>query len=345
MIYGWHDNNIHGIIIFVNDYSLIKQILKNHDAFIGDILENEPLAPRTTFKVGGCAELFIAPQNYYSFQIAIDALLQNKIRFFIMGGGSNIVFPDEGFKGAVISTCNFNDTAFYAPSNISPKFGQIKLQKNQVLITCFSGTPMAAFVNFCVQNNISGMEQFAGLPGSVGGAVFMNARCFDKSISDILFSVSYMDYSDSKIKLNQQLMDPKDWAYKKSPYQTGNHFITTATFLLTQKNASDNEKIDAECKKYIAERVSKGHFKFPSAGSVFKNNRSFGMPSGQIIDQAGLRGYAIGGAKVADFHGNFIINSGNAKACEIKQLVEYVQNKVHEKFGFSLEPEIIFVEN
>ncbi len=329
----------------MNDYQIIKEILKNHDAFKGDILENEPLGPKTTFKIGGPAELFIAPENFYSFQIALEALLKNNVRFFIMGGGSNIVFADEGFKGAVISTCNFNDTAYYPPSNISPQFGKITLQKNEVLITCFSGTPMAAFVNFCTENSISGVEEFAGLPGTVGGAVYMNARCFDKSISDVIFSVSYQDYSDSKIKLHQELFNPKEWAYKKSPYQTGKKFITTATFRLIQKNASEQEKIKQECKKYIAERVDKGHFKFPSAGSVFKNNRDFGKPSGMIIDEAGLRGLTCGGAKVADFHGNFIINTGNATAQDVKTLVEQVQNKVHQKFGFSLEPEIIFIDN
>ena len=329
----------------MNDYSNVKQILKNHEAFKGDIFENEPLAPKTTFKIGGPADLFIAPENFYSFQIALEALLKNNIRFFIMGGGSNIVFADEGFRGAVISTCNFNDTAYYPPSNISPQFGKITLAKGEVLITCFSGTPMAAFVNFCTENSISGVEQFAGLPGTVGGAVFMNARCFDKSISDVIFSVSYQDYSDSKIKLHQELYNPQEWAYKKSPYQTGKKFITTATFRLIQKNASEQEKIRTECKKYIAERVDKGHFKFPSAGSVFKNNRDFGKPSGMIIDEAGLRGLTIGGAKVADFHGNFIINTGNASSKDIKALVEQVQTSVSQKFGFSLEPEIIFVDN
>ena len=329
----------------MNDYTLIKQILKNHDAFIGDILENEPLAPKTTFKIGGNADLFIAPQNYYSFQIALEALLQNNIRFFIMGGGSNIVFADEGFRGAVVCTTNFSDAAYFPPSNISPQFGKIKLKKDQVLVTCFSGTPMAAFVNFCTENSISGVEQFAGLPGTVGGAVFMNARCFDKSISDIIFSVSYQDYSDSKIKLQQELYNPEKWAYKTSPYQSGKKFITTATFLLTQKNASDQPDIQSECKKYISERVNKGHFKFPSAGSVFKNNHAFDKPSGMIIDEAGLRGLTCGGAKVADFHGNFIINTGNATAKDIKTLVQQVQEKVQQKFGFSLETEIIFVEN
>ena len=329
----------------VADYEEIIQILKNHDAFKGEIKENEPLATKTTFKVGGPADLFIAPQNYYSFQIAIDALLQNNCRFFIMGGGSNLVFSDEGYRGAIICTSNFSDAAYFQPSNISPQFGKVTLAKNQTLITCFCGTPMKELVDFCTENSISGMERFAGLPGSVGGAVYMNARCFDCSISERLFSVSWIEFSQNKTELKQEKFDPSQWAYKKSPYQSGNKFITTATFLLTQKNASEQESIVQECQKYINEREARGHFKFPSAGSVFKNNRSFGKPSGQIIDEAGLRGYAIGGAKVADFHGNFIINNGNAKASEIKQLVEYVQSQVKQKFGFMLEPEIIFVEN
>ena len=327
------------------DYEKIVKILKNHEAFKGEIVCNQLLAQKTTFKVGGPADLFISPQNYYSFQIAMDALLTNDVRFFIMGGGSNLVFADEGFRGAVVCTSQFSDTAYYQPSNISEQFGKIELKKRQTLITCFCGTPMASLVKFCTENNISGLEQFAGLPGSVGGAVYMNARCFDLSISDRLFSVSWMDYSDKKTTLHQNLFDASQWAYKKSPYQTGSRFITTATFLLTQKNASDNEQIASECKKYIAERVNKGHFKFPSAGSVFKNNRDFGKPSGQIIDEAGLRGYTVGGAKIADFHGNFIINTGNAKASEIKQIVQYTQEKIKQKYGFMLEPEIIFVEN
>ena len=329
----------------MSKYSSIIANLKNHDAFIGEISENEPLAPKTTFKVGGEAELFIAPQNYYSFQIAMDELLRSEVPFFIMGGGSNIVFSDTGYHGAVVSTCKFNDTAYYPPSNISPQFGKVELEPGQTLVTCFSGTPMAALVKFCTDNTISGMEQFAGLPGSVGGAVYMNARCFDCSISDRIFSVSWMDYSDKKITLQQERFDPSKWAYKKSPYQQGKKFITTATFLLNQKNASEQDKIAAECKKYIAERVNKGHFKFPSAGSVFKNNRDFGKPSGQIIDEAGLRGYTIGGAKVADFHGNFIINTGTATAEDIRRVTEYVRETVNQKYGFLLEPEIIFVDN
>lgn len=329
----------------MENYDLIIQTLKNHEAFKGDILTDEPLAQKTTFKIGGKTDLFIAPQNYYSFQIAIETVLKNQTPFFILGGGSNLVFSDDGFKGAIISTGKFNDTEIFPVGDCPKEFGKIKLNKDQVLVTCFSGTPVAALVNFCTEHCISGVEQFAGLPGTIGGAVFMNARCFEKSISDILFSVSYMDYSNEKVVLKKNKFNPDEWSYKKSPFQNKKEFITTATFLLTQKKGRDKPHIESECKKYINERISKGHFKYPSAGSVFKNNHNFGKPSGKIIDEAGLRGYQIGGAKIADFHGNFIINIDNASASDIKNLVEYTQKIILEKYGFTLEPEIIFVDN
>ena len=326
-------------------YNNIIEAIHTYDAFKGEILFNEPLAPKTTFKVGGAAELFIKPKNYYSFQIVLNILLATQTPFFILGGGSNVVFPDNTYNGVVISTQDFNELDYFPVEDFPEDFGTICLQKDEVFVTCFSGTPMAALVNFCTKNNISGMEQFAGLPGSVGGAVFMNARCFDKSISDVLFSSSYMDYSGQKVTLKKSLFIAEEWDYKKSPYQNAKKFITTATFKLIQKTESDHEEIEVQCKKYINERVSKGHFKFPSAGSVFKNNRTFGKPSGQIIDEAGLKGYTMGGAQIAPFHGNFIINSNNATSSDIKNLVYYIQENIQQKYGFFLEPEIIFVDN
>jgi len=329
----------------VNNYEQIIATINNFDAFKGQITYNEPLANKTTFKIGGTAELFIMPENYKSFQIALDTLLATNTRFFILGGGSNLVFTDEIFKGVVLSTQNFADVDFFPLEDCIDTFGPTTLAPDEVMVTCFSGSSMASLVKFCTKNNISGVEQFAGLPGSVGGALYMNARCFDKSISDILYASSYMDYSSGKVKLQKSLFNPSDWDYKKSPYQNTTKFITTATFLLKQKTEADHEEIENLCKKYINERVSKGHFKFPSAGSVFKNNHEFGAPSGKLIDQAGLRGTQIGGAKIADFHGNFIINVDNASQKDIKDLVDLAKKTVQEKFGFLLESEIIFVDN
>ena len=329
---------------FVTDYKNLIETLQNYEAFLGKISENENLAPKTTFKIGGKARLYIEPENFYSFQIALRQIIKQKIKFFILGGGSNVVFPDTDLDYIVLSTRAFSNVDRLKHDELPLDFEKITLAKDQVLITCFSGTPVATLVNYCTEHSISGVEQFAGLPGSVGGAVYMNARCFDKSISDIIYYTTYMDLSDEKITLHHDLFNKDEWDYKKSPFQNQNKFITTATFLLTQKSEKERPHIESECKKYIAERVSKGHFKYPSAGSVFKNNRAFKKPSGQIIDEAGLRGYTIGGAKIADFHGNFIVNVNNAKAQDVFDLVKYVQKEVKNKYDFLLEPEIIFVD-
>lgn len=326
----------------MTNYDEIISTIKNYDAFKGDILLNEPLANKSTFKVGGTADLFIKPINYYSFQIVLSVLLESKTKFFILGGGSNIVFPDH-YEGVIISTQSFAEIDYMEAENCPEDFGKIELKPNQCLVTCFTGTSIASLVNFCTKNNIHGVEKFAGLPGTVGGALYMNARCFEQSISDVLFSTTYMEYQDKSVKLKHILKNPSDWDYKKSPFQNEKSFITTATFLLEQQTDTEHDQIESECKKYIAERVDKGHFKFPSAGSVFKNNHLFGKPSGKIIDEAGLKGYQIGGARIADFHGNFIVNTGNATQKDILDLVTYIQTQVQNQFGYKLEPEIIFL--
>lgn len=328
----------------MTDFSTLISYLNSSDSFKGKILQNEPLAQKSTFKVGGTANLFIAPQNFISFQLALSYIVANDYKFFIVGGGSNLVFPDDFYDGIILSSQEFNDVEIFSNGDIPDDFGKIEIRKDQILVTCFAGTPMASLVNFCTENNISGVEQFAGLPGTVGGAAFMNARCFDKSISDIIFYTTHMDYSTPDVKLHHHLFDASQWDYKKSPFQNNKYFITTITFLLNKKWGGDQLQIPKDCKFYINERVSKGHFKYPSAGSVFKNNRNFGKPSGKIIDDAGLKGYQIGGAQIAPFHGNFIINVNHATQNDIRQLVEHTQKIVKEKFNYFLEPEIIFVD-
>lgn len=325
-------------------YDELIASIKNYEAFIGEITYNEPLAQKTTFKVGGTAELFIKPQNYYSFQIALSNLLATNTPFFILGGGSNIVFPDGTLEKVVLSTQDFVSVEKLAVRDLPMDFPEKTIPKDKILITCFSGTPIAKLVNYCTEHYISGVEQFAGLPGSVGGALYMNARCFEKSISDIIYYTTWMDLSSSKAELHHKKFDPTEWDYKKSPFQNNNCFITTATFILDQKSAREKTQIEAECKKYIAERVDKGHFKYPSAGSVFKNNHAFGKPSGKIIDEAGLKGYTVGGAQIADFHGNFIVNTNHATSKDIKDIVDHTIQVVQNKFGFLLESEIIFVD-
>lgn len=297
--------------------------------------ENEPLAQKSTFKVGGSARLFISPESTDQFISAISAVKAADIPYFVIGGASNIVFPDGTYPGAIISSQNLKEIYMEADS---------VQEDGSILISCQCGLPMAALVDFCTKKNLTGIEEFAGLPGSVGGALYMNARCFDKSISDILYSTKYFEFQGKQAVSKESLFNSSEWDYKKSPFQKpAGKFILQATFKLKQLPQSEHENILANCKKYIAERVDKGHFKYPSAGSVFKNNHAFGAPSGKIIDQCGLKGLQVGGAQIAPFHGNFIINTGNATAADIKTLVEKVQATVKEQLGFLLEPEIIFI--
>lgn len=308
-------------------------------------VENEPMATKNTFKVGGNAAVFVLPENVSQLQSALAASAAAEAPYFLLGGGSNIVFPDGTYEGIIISTQNLNSIIM---TDDKPE----NLPDDKVLVTCEAGTPMAAFVKFCTEHSLKGAETFAGLPGTIGGAVFMNARCFEKSISDILYQTEHIEFiKPTQSKLVTMDFNPADWDYKKSPFQmpsdfkadsTPRRYIASATFCLTYA-PDEKAQIEADCKKYIAERVDKGHFKYPSAGSVFKNNHSFGAPSGKIIDDAGLHGYSIGGAQVAPFHGNFIININAATAEDISKLVKHVQNTVKDKTGFLLEPEIIFI--
>lgn len=295
---------------------------------------NQSLLNKNTFKIDCSAKLFITPQNIQQLINALQICKDNS--FFLLGGGSNIVLP-ENYDGIIISTEKLSKIELTSESQNSSK----------KKITCLCGTSISSLINFCIKNNLSGLEQFAGLPGSIGGACYMNARCFDKSISDVLISTEHLELSNNQeIRIFSKEYKPSEWDYKKSPFQNTEKklIVTKATFSVEQKSEAEHQQIEADCKKYINERVSKGHFQYPSAGSVFKNNHSFGAPSGKLIDEAGLRGTQIGGAKIADFHGNFIINVNHATQSDIKALVELAKKTVKEKFGFLLEPEIIFVD-
>lgn len=312
----------------MKDITEIRDFFAESEQYRGAVFLNEPIAPKTTFKIGGTAPLFFEPEDADSLLFALRFLKKNGISFFILGGGSNIVVSDNGFDGAVLSTARLNSLVVRPDSASGTE------------VTCGAGTATARLVSFCTEKRLSGLEKFAGLPGSVGGALFMNARCFETSISGLLKRAACIDCDT--LQKTEYLFRDEDWAYKCSPFQDGKKILTEATFSLAQCSEHTAEKIAADCKHYINERIKKGHFKFPSAGSVFKNNRDFGEPSGKIIDGCGLCGMRIGGAQIAPWHGNFIINIGNATQKDVKGLVDFVVNKVQAERGFSLQTEIIF---
>ena len=310
-----------------NLHKIAKNIM-NLQNFQGKILFDEPMSQHTTFKVGGNAEVFAIPDNITSLQFLLNELLKEAIPYFILGGGSNLVVSDNGIEGFVIST---------------EKLNAISMQKNkeQIIVTSEAGCTTKEIIDFSIEKELAGFESFAGLPGTIGGAAFMNARCYDTSISDILVQAKYITI-DNPLEIKEYNMNSTDWDYKKSPFQTKDHSnIILSVDLVVQEGIGSEikEKSDG----YIADRKNKGHFDFPSAGSVFKNNRTFGKPSGKIIDEANLKGYTVGKAQIAPFHGNFIINLGGAFADDIMSIVKNTKKRVLETTGYNLECEIIFV--
>lgn len=300
-------------------------------SFKGKILENENMSAHSTMKVGGKASLFLSPENEDSLVLAASLALKSNIRFFVIGGGSNLIFSDSGFSGVIICTESLSKI-------------ELQQEKNELLLKCGAGIKSNEISEFCEKNLLSGFEAFAGLPGSAGGAVFMNARCYGDEFSNHIKNVSYLDLDDLKTKTYE--FNRNDWQYKKSPFQDGKKIILGVRLCgikKLEKNSEEAKNSAEAARKNFENRRAKGHFDFPSAGSVFKNNHAFGKPSGAIIDECGLKGLEIGGAQVAPWHGNFIINRGTATADDIKNLVEEIQKKVMEKTGFSLESEVIFV--
>lgn len=294
-------------------------------------LFNEPLKNHTTMKVGGEARIFLMPESSEEIFEAVEGLKASGLPFYVLGGGSNLIFSDSGFKGAVVCTEKIDEIT--------------RADGGEINLLCGAGAKTSDISKWCEENLISGFETFAGLPGTIGGAVFMNARCYNDEISNHIRAVEYLDLD--KMSFGTYDFDRNDWEYKKSPFQDGKKLVTSVVlcgFEKLEKN-SDEAKMSAEkASGFVKDREAKGHFKYPSAGSVFKNNHDFGKPSGAIIDECGLKGLACGGAQIAPWHGNFIINNGDATSGNIKSLVETVQKTVKEKKGFDLEPEIIFVE-
>ena len=310
----------------MNNLRKIAEMCNTSADFNGKILFDEPMRERTTFKIGGPAELFIEPADEQSLIFVLNELHILKLPVFILGSGSNLVVSDKGIEGCILCTSSLKNIDF-----------------DGSFLHCGSGCSFEEVLDFCRLHSLGGLESFAGLPGSVGGAVYMNARCYEKSISDVLAGADYLCGTKAQDKKHYS-MNEADWDYKKSPFMAmygsgGRPLILSASFKVCREAPA---RIEQKCAEYMKDRERKGHFHYPSAGSVFKNNRAFGKTSGQIIDEAGLRGLRIGDAQIAPWHGNFIVNLGNASADSIKELIEQIQCEVKRKTGFDLECEIVF---
>ena len=254
--------------------------------------KNVSLKNYTTFKIGGRAKYFFVAKNKKDLIKAIKTAQKIKLPFFILGGGSNLLVSDKGFKGLVI------------------KYGQ----------------PLSFYVS-------KGLEWAVGIPGTVQGAVYGNAGAFKKSMKDVVKEVEVFDTKTGEIKI----LKNKDcqFSYRNSVFKKNKNLIILSVKIKTKK--SNIKKI----KQYLAYKKKNHPWNYPSAGSVFKNPRGFS--AAELIQRCGLKGKKIGGAKISDKHANFIINLGNAKAKDVKKLINLIKKQVKKKFGVILQEEIQFL--
>lgn len=284
----------------------------------GTVLFDEPLSAHTSFRVGGPADAYIVPQRVGDVSRVVAGAGRAGLPLFVLGGGANILVSDLGVRGIVLDLRDIR---------------HIEIRNESLIVG--AGYPMSEAAEYAADRGFAGPDFLYAMPGSVGGSVWMNARCYGTSISDVLRSVQLVE-PDGSIRRYEP--DPADFAYKKSPFQTRRAVIYEAVLALKHEPADD---IRARMRKIEDDRRVKGHFDAPSAGSVFKNNRAFGRPTGKIVDDLGLKGFSIGGARISPLHGNIIVNTGSASASDILALIRHVESVVERETGLILEREVI----
>jgi UDP-N-acetylmuramate dehydrogenase len=286
------------------------------------------MADVSTFRAGGPADCWLRPDGdgFPAFAGALIAAARAAgVSVFTLGGGANILAADAGIRGIVL------DTGGWTGEEGKRQEGVLQFR---------AGTSLDGAAEIAAVAGLSGLEFLAGMPGSVGGAVWMNARCYGREIADALVETEVIDFSGAEPRYAQLPAVKEEFGYKRSPFQSRDMLILSASFRLTPGKTPD---IRATMDAHRADREAKGHYRYPSAGSVFKNNPNFGKPAGKIIDELGLCGLRKGGAQVAPWHGNIIVNIGGATASDIRALVEEVAARVKSAVGIVLEPEILFV--
>lgn len=280
----------------------------------------EPLSKHTTFKIGGVADTYVKVTSLSKLSTILKECRESDIDYMIIGNGSNILASDDGYRGVVI--------------RLDGDFRKIALVDGDT-VYCGAGATLAALCKFALNNGLSGLEFAWGIPGSVGGAVFMNAGAYGGEMKDVVYSVNHLTKNGEAGRTER---DGLQFGYRASVYRKNNAIITGATFKLRKDNPTD---IRARMDDFLGRRSSKQPLEYPSAGSVFK--RPEGAYAGALIEQCGLKGHAHGGAQVSEKHAGFIINRANANANDVKSLIREVQTKVYDETGYNLECELIIM--
>ncbi|MBN2552423.1 MAG: UDP-N-acetylmuramate dehydrogenase [Spirochaetales bacterium] len=278
----------------------------------------------TSFRIGGPADIYIEPRTPQEAAQCYRQLAEREIPVFVLGAGANILVSDLGIRAAVIDMGSLRGCSV------------TRSEQGHTLVAR-AGTPMSDASSLALEHGLSGLEFIYSMPGSVGGSVWMNARCYGRSISEVLLTVEHCGSSGRIVTMEAE---QARFGYKSSPFQHSGSLILGATFSLVEGRRS---QIEEKMQWIKRDRERKGHFLYPCAGSIFKNNREFGSPTGKLVDSLGLKGTCIGGACVSRLHGNIIVNTGAARAQEVRQLIRLLETEVRRAYGFQLEREILLV--
>jgi UDP-N-acetylmuramate dehydrogenase len=282
------------------------------------VLQNHPMAPECTFALGGSAQWFCMPPTTARLKDVILAAQAVGIKWTILGGGSNTIVRDEGYPGLIISTKKINHLEILPTEKLRVGAGV----SNKVV------------TQLTLDKSLAGFEWASGLPGSVGGGVYMNAKCYGHAFSDIVDRVRILTISGESKELDHAACH---FAYKDSIFQHEPWIITEVTLTLTPGTLSD---IRSRTEQNQNDRDQKGQFTYPSAGCVFKNNYQVGVSSGHLIEELGLKGKQEGGVQIYDKHANFIVNTNNGKTTDVINLMQLIQQQLHNTKGIDLEPEV-----
>ena len=291
----------------------IKEILEK-----SKLNKDEPMAKHTSFKIGGPADVFIKVDNIEELKETLDLSKQNQIPLTIIGNGSNLLVTDKGIRG-ITAKLNLKDI-------------EIKNENNKQIIKVEAGVPVGLLAQKLLKEEITGFEELSGIPGTIGGAVIMNAGAHGKELKDILKKVTAMDYNGNIHEFtNEECL----FSYRNSRFQKEKYIILQATLELEKGNSTE---IKGKMDEYMQFRKKKQPIEYPNAGSTFKRGEDF--VTAKLIDEAGLKGYKVGGAQVSEKHAGFIVNVDNATAKDVIELTDYIKEKIEEKFGKKINLEI-----
>lgn len=294
-------------------FDKLIELLKNESI---PYKENVRLRDYTTFQIGGNCPLAVSPETAVHMQTVTTWLLENDCPYFVLGKGSNILASDNGYHGVLLLTQSLRT-----------------IEKNENTVRCGAGVSLSKLCAFAASHALGGLEFAWGIPGSVGGAVYMNAGAYGGEIVDVIKSATFLE-EDGTIRTLP--VEELDLSYRHSCFTGTKRIILEAEFSL---HPDEKEAIQARMDDYIGRRTSKQPLDKPSAGSTFK--RPKGGYASALIEQCGLKGFTIGGAQVSEKHSGFLVNCGDATAADMEALIHHVQRVVKEQTGFSLECEVI----